>query len=500
MRPEKSNRMRIVNPLLLSLTVLLQTSSSAAYSFDCGVPNSCTNNVLNTDASGYTCGSRIQWVMSQGKSENDACQLVANEQSACASCMPNLSEYSIDCGVPDMCTSGVLNTDANGYKCGSRIQWLMENQGKSETDACSLVANEQSKCKPCDPSVADINQAPSIAFPLQLGTMVWSEEFSSGSTPSDSIWNYDIGRGPNNDGWGNWEVQHYSADSSNVNVNNGMLNINVLKETVNGETKFTSARLKTNGKFEFLYGSVEASIKLPGSDGLWPAFWLLGSSFSNEGWPSCGEIDILEAGNKDAIAAGVVNNRVSSAGHWSNYGTYAFSSEALTTNFDISSGFHTYRMDWTPGFVNTFVDGNLMWSFDIGSCKDTHCTEFHQPFFFIINMAVGGIFTGITNKDLITAITPGQMQIDYIRVYNNEAVNAQLFLDGSGIQQAPPGGATPTVYSTLSPVPAPTPVTASGSKQCSAHPACSGLYGDCCPTSDNTFLVCCGQGTRKYLR
>jgi beta-glucanase (GH16 family) len=333
--------------------------------------------------------------------------------------------------------------------------------------------------------------------------MVWSDEFDdSGSTPSDSFWNYDIGRGANNDGWGNWEVQDYTADPSNVNVNSGMLNINVQKETVNGETKFTSARLKTDGKFEFLYGSIEASIKLPDcKGGLWPAFWLLGSSVLSDGWPACGELDILEAGNKDSIAAGVVNNRVSSAGHWSNDGNYVFDSKVLTTGFDISSDFHTYRMDWTPRFVNTFVDGNLMWSFDIGSCMDSHCTEFHKPFFFLVNIAVGGIFTGVTDKNLISAITPGQMLIDYIRVYNNEVVNAKLFVNGSGIQQAPPGGTpAPMVNSTPAPAPAPTPGAASGAKQCSAHPACSALPGDCCPTIDNVFLDCCGQGTRKYLR
>ena len=203
--------------------------------------------------------------------------------------------YSFNCGVPDTCTNSVLNTDASGYTCGSRIQWVMENQGKSEADACLLVANKQSKCKPCDPSVTVMNRDLLPTLPLQLRTMVWSEEFSYGSTPNSTIWNYDIGRGPNNDGWGNWEVQHYTADSSNVNVNNGILNINVLKSTHNGETKFTSARLKTQGKFEFLYGSVEASIKLPDCNGgLWPAFWLLGRSFPSEGWPKCGELDILE--------------------------------------------------------------------------------------------------------------------------------------------------------------------------------------------------------------
>jgi beta-glucanase (GH16 family) len=300
------------------------------------------------------------------------------------------------------------------------------NQGQSEDEACANVAKEQSKCEPCDPSV---NQAPATILPLQLvGEPVWSDEFESGSTPSNDFWNYDTGRGSNNDGWGNWEVQHYSDDSSNVNLSGGKLNINVLKGTHNGETNFTSGRIKTNGKVEFQYGSVEASIKLPDCNGgLWPAFWLLGGNIQDVGWPRCGELDVLEAGNKDSIADCVVNKRVSSAAHWSVDGNYAINYKALTAGLDLNYDFHTYRMDWTPEFVNTFVDGSLMWSFDIGGCRDTHCTEFHQPFYFILNVAVGGIFPGITDKNQISATTPGQMQIDYIRVYNNEVVNAQLY-------------------------------------------------------------------------
>jgi beta-glucanase (GH16 family) len=310
------------------------------------------------------------------------------------------------------------------------------NQGQSED-----VAKGRSKCEPCDPSV---NQAPATILPLQLvGEPVWSDEFDSGSTPSNDFWNYDIGRGSNNDGWGNWEVQHYANDSSNVNLSGGKLNINVLKGTHNGETYFTSGRINTNGKLEFQYGSVEASIKLPDCNGgLWLAFWLLGSNIQDVGWPKCGELDILEAGNKDSIADGVVNKRVSSAAHWSVDDNYAVDHKALTADFDLNSDFHTDRMDWTAEFVNTFVDGSLMWSFAIGGCNDTHCTEFHQPFYFILNVAVGGIFTGITDKNQIFATTPGQMQIDYIRVYNNEVVNAQLY--GADIKRAPPVNITAT--------------------------------------------------------
>lgn len=429
--------MKIVSTLFLSFTIFLRVN---AYSFDCGVPNECTDSVLNTDANGYTCGARIEWVMSQEKSEDDACLLVATEQFQCNKCMPILQNFAFDCGLPDQCTAGVLNTYAGDIKCGNRIQYLMI-QGQSEEEACANVAKEQSKCEPCNPSVY---QAPATVLPLQLvGEPVWSDEFDSGSTPSSDFWSYDIGRGPFNDGWGNWEVQHYEDDSSNVNLSGGKLNINVLKQSQNGETNFTSGRIKTNGKIEFQYGSVEASIKLPDcSGGLWPAFWLLGGDIQDVGWPNCGELDILEAGNKDSIADGVVNKRVSSAAHWSMDGNYAINYKALTAGFDLNHDFHTYRMDWTPEFVNTFVDGNLMWSLDIGGCKDTHCTEFHQPFYFILNVAVGGTFTGITDKNEISATTPGQMQIDYIRIYNNEVIESHLY--DASMKLAPPSTLAPT--------------------------------------------------------
>ena len=392
------------------------------------------------------------------------------------------SSAALDCGVPSTCTSSVLDRYGGDHQCGGRIQWLMSEKGMSEPAACFQIAVTEfpNECGPCDPSV---NQAPPTTFPLNLvGDPVWKEDFSSDGAPSNFVWNYDIGRGPYSDGWGNQEVQHYTSDSSNVYVSDGKLSIDVKKDTVDGQPKFTSARLKTNGKFEFQYGSVEASIKLPDVDGgLWPAFWLLGYNFESIGWPKCGELDILEAGNSAAQGTSVVNKRVSSAAHLfdDSIGGYTFDSDVRTTDYELDEGFHTYRMDWTSNFVNTFVDGNLIWSFDIGSCKDTSCSEFHQPFFFILNIAVGGTFTGITDTNQISS-TWGQMQVDYIYVYNNEAVDAQL---SSGIRYAPPDESTATTQN----------------PQCSAHTACSGFGGNCCPTSDGVFLGCCAP-QRKYLR
>jgi beta-glucanase (GH16 family) len=297
------------------------------------------------------------------------------------------------------------------------------------------MAQEQSKCKPCGRGQQAPPPTADTKVPLQLGDLVWSDEFSSGnSTPSNDVWNYDIGRGPNSDGWGNWEVQNYTSDSSNVHLSGRKLHICVQKEenVHDGETKFTSARIHTQGKLEFQYGSMEASIKLPDCiGGLWPAFWLLGSSIQTQGWPQCGEVDILELGSKDAIAAGMVHHRITSAAHWwCVEGNHAgCCSKHLDTGFDLHNGFHTYRMDWTPEYVATFVDGNLIWWFDIQSCS-----AFHRPFFIVVNVAVGGLFTGITDTNLISATTPGQMQMNYIRLYDNQVCKAQLH--GTSIQGA----------------------------------------------------------------
>jgi len=132
--------------------------------------------------------------------------------------------------------------------------------------------------------------------PLALGSLKWSEEFNYNGALNDKVWSHDIGNGQW--GWGNGEVQDYTSNSDNIQVNGGSASISV-KKTIdgNGDSKFTSARIRTNGKMEFKYGSVEARIKLPNlGNGFWPAFWMLGSSFfKGTGWPMCGEIDILEA-------------------------------------------------------------------------------------------------------------------------------------------------------------------------------------------------------------
>jgi beta-glucanase (GH16 family) len=218
-------------------------------------------------------------------------------------------------------------------------------------------------------------------------------------------------------GWGNQELQNYTNEAQNVRIENDNLVITA-RETDGGG--FTSARVKTEDKLTFLYGRIEARIKVPDlADGLWPAFWTLGNNFSQVGWPSCGELDIVEMGSSAAINAGLVNRYVGSTAHWENEENHATYGQSLVTDSDLNDGFHIFSMNWTPSLVTTYIDGEQIWAMDITSGSCTDCSEFHQPHFILLNMAVGGTYTGRLSSDGITATMPAEMLIDYVRISNN---------------------------------------------------------------------------------
>ncbi len=252
---------------------------------------------------------------------------------------------------------------------------------------------------------------------LASAQVLWSDEFNAGTSPDSAIWSYDLGAG----GWGNSELQEYTNDPANVRVEGGHLIITALDEVLRGNRRnFTSARIKSEDKLTFQYGTIEARISVPDlADGLWPAFWTLGNNFSQVGWPDSGELDIMEMGSEAAIAAGVVNRRVSSTAHWehnSGYAAYGLSYDSPT---DLNDSFHTFRMEWTPGLISTYVDGNWIWSIDISSGSCTDCTEFHQPHFMIFNLAVGGSFTGQFRASDISAPMPAELRVDWVRISDN---------------------------------------------------------------------------------
>jgi beta-glucanase (GH16 family) len=264
-----------------------------------------------------------------------------------------------------------------------------------------------------------------------FGQVIWSDEFDTGTTLDSTVWSYDLGAG----GWGNRELQEYTSAPQNVRIENGNLVITARESTGGGTDRgFTSARVRTEDKLTFKYGTIEARMKVPDlADGLWPAFWTLGNNFSRVGWPYCGELDIMEMGSSSAIAAGVINRRVGSAAHWDNQGTWAGYDQSLDVASNLDDGFHIFSMNWTPRQVTTYIDGKQIWTFHIetGFCAD--CSEFHQAHFIILNLAVGGNYTGLLDSNQITATTPAEMLIDYVRIYDN----GHTELGGSSLPDQP---------------------------------------------------------------
>ncbi len=257
-----------------------------------------------------------------------------------------------------------------------------------------------------------------LGLPLTAtAQVVWSDEFNSGTAPDSRAWAYDLGAG----GWGNSELQEYTSAPANVRVEGGQLIITAQQKLLQGGRRtFTSARIKTDSKLTFQYGTIEARIKVPNlANGLWPAFWTLGNNFSSVGWPNSGEFDIMEMGSAAAISAGVVNRQVGSAAHWEHNGGRADYGLSYTSPTDLTTDFHLFRMEWTPSLVSTYIDNILIWQMDISSTACTDCTEFHQPHFMIFNLAVGGTYTGVTLASGITAPLPAEMRVDWVRVSDN---------------------------------------------------------------------------------
>jgi beta-glucanase (GH16 family) len=254
------------------------------------------------------------------------------------------------------------------------------------------------------------------AAQVRAQTPVWSEEFD-GPDIDRGTWTFQTG----GSGFGNGELQYYTNRPENVHIEDGSLVIEARRENYLGDKSFTSSRLLTNGRFAFKYGTLEARIKLPNVDyGLWPAFWLMGTSYGAIDWPNAGEIDVMEFGRKDGKDAGVVNRRVSAAGHLEVNDEHVFTSEYSDRPTMMYEDYHLFKLEWTPDFLKVYVDGDMYWMLDISDPIGDDTEEFHEPMFILTNIAVGGWnFIEITNPAQITAAFPARMYIDYIRLYDN---------------------------------------------------------------------------------
>ncbi len=232
----------------------------------------------------------------------------------------------------------------------------------------------------------------------------WSDEFDS-TVVDTSKWVVKEEGG----GFGNQEIQYYQP--KNVTVSNGLLHIKMAKDTVvDGTTTYyyTSAKLETASKVNFLYGKVEARIKMPNALGSWPAFWMLGSNIGIVGWPHCGEIDIMEWVGQGPNAA---TGSIFFDGVWPK--------NHISTPYNIPQGqsfitdYHTFAVEWEPNEIRYYCDGNIYVTYKNTSIAPVEWV-FNHDFFIILNCAIGGTGGG----SVISFVAPQYMEVDYVRVYS----------------------------------------------------------------------------------
>lgn len=235
----------------------------------------------------------------------------------------------------------------------------------------------------------------------QNKTLVFEDEFE-GETLNLTYWNYELGDGcPKLCGWGNNELQQYTKE--NIRVENGYLIITATK----GEDSYFSGRITTKGKKEIQYGSIEVKAKLATGKGIWSAFWMLGENIDTRAWPACGEIDILEYVGKEP-------NVIFTSLHTPD--SFGETIHTMKTKIvGIEDGFHVYKADWNKDSIVFSIDGNKVYTFN-PSIKNKETWPFDQPFYAILNLAIGGNFGGSEVDD---SIFPQEFVIDYVRFYNN---------------------------------------------------------------------------------
>jgi len=279
---------------------------------------------------------------------------------------------------------------------------------RTSVSLCALALAASLACTPSSP----VSPSP-VAW-----TQVWSDEFDgpAGAAIDSTKWRYDTGDGcaSGNCGWGNSEKEYYSAAPENIALN-GRGQLAIVARTAPagltcyyGPCRYTSAKVTTRGKLSVAPGRVEARIKLAAGQGLWPAFWMLGTNIAAVGWPTCGELDIME--NR-----GSAPTTTSSAVHGPGYsGNTPFAHQHVLARGTVADTFHTFAVEWDSLRIRYFVDDSLHYTVTRADVQRYGNWVFDQSFFVILNLAVGGHFDGDPASD---AIFPATMLVDYVRVY-----------------------------------------------------------------------------------
>jgi beta-glucanase (GH16 family) len=252
-------------------------------------------------------------------------------------------------------------------------------------------------------SVASLR--PEAAHAATGPTLLAADEFDgpAGSAPNPAVWRHELGGG----GWGNGELEVYTDSRRNSALDgDGNLVITAVREA---DGSYTSARLTSQGTYSAQYGRIEARIRIPRGQGIWPAFWMLGADLPQVGWPACGEIDVMENIGREP---GAVHGTVHGPGY---SGAEGISGTATLPSGAFADDFHVYGVDWRPGSINWTVDGAVYQTVtpaDLGGDR----WVFDEPFFVVLNVAVGGDWPGPPDS---STRFPQQMTVDWLRVWQN---------------------------------------------------------------------------------
>nr|WP_320057838.1 glycoside hydrolase family 16 protein [uncultured Bacteroides sp.] len=245
----------------------------------------------------------------------------------------------------------------------------------------------------------------------EQGKIIFKDDFDSFN---EAVWTKEVHEA----GWTNQEIQAYDKAHVSVGTDEGK-SVLILTAERKGN-KIISGRVNTKGKKSFKYGKIEASIKIPKTaNGLWPAFWMMGDN--NKPWPQCGEIDMMEMGEHNAFASGTTETQVNTAIHYGSDAGSGHQQEYHSANVANSlqdAKYHTYSLDWNENSLTIAIDNIKFHSFDISKGSASY-DYFHDNFFLLFNLAVGGSFTGITNINDITALKDGEkvnMYIDWVKI------------------------------------------------------------------------------------
>jgi beta-glucanase (GH16 family) len=259
----------------------------------------------------------------------------------------------------------------------------------------------------------------------QTYELVWSDEFDYTGLPATEKWGYDT------DGnawdWGNNELQFYTdSRQENAWVENDVLTITARKEQMGGK-EYTSARLITKNKGDWLYGKVEVRAKLPGGTGTWPAIWMLPTDWEYGNWPSSGEIDIMEYVGYDP---GVVHGTIHTEAYNHILGTQKGAQISVS---DAETEFHVYSLRWTPDKIEVYVDDTKYFTFLAQG--DYTTWPFDKRFHLLLNVAVGGSWGGAQGVD--NDIFPVKMEVDYVRVYQDKTTSINKIGEVTNITISP---------------------------------------------------------------